>query len=191
MGERAAEVHGAFTKAMAEKNLPGVTMTQANFLSGRTQRPYLVFGHPGGTTMLANITPAGKDLQVSWMFFARRILNWIPLAIMGGVALLLPLAWSFIPYLGFSSSIFLFSIVLLLILEVLGAMLVGKVLRDNPWWAFAIDPDDMAWEDGSMMQTAVHDELIKAVDTIQATPVKKAASDAGETKSVTREKKTK
>ncbi len=190
MGERAAEVGEEFTKSMNDKGLPGVSLSQSVFVSGRMHRTYKVANHASGATMVSSINPAGKDLEVSWMLYVRRILNWIPLAIMGGVALLLPLAWSFVSSF-FITAVYIVSLVLLLVLGILGAMLVGKVLKDNTWWAFIIEMDDMAWEDTNVMQTAIHDELMKAVEKVQSTPVKKASADTSKTRTVTKASKTK
>jgi hypothetical protein len=189
MGERAAEVGEEYNRSMTEKGLPGVTLSQYIFVSGRMQRTYKVANHASGATMVASINPAGKDLEVSWMLYVRRILNWIPLAILGGVALLLPLAWSFIGR--FIFAFYIIGVILLLVLITLGAMLVGKVLKDNTWWAFVIEMDDMAWEDTVVMQTAIHDELMKAVEKVQSTPVKKASADTSKTRTVTKTLKTK
>ena len=45
-------------------------------------------------------------------------------------------------------------------------MLVGKVLKDNPWWLFVKDVDDIDWQDINIFQTEVHEAMIYALEEL-------------------------
>jgi hypothetical protein len=185
LGGRAEEVTDEFSKSMSEKGLPGVTMSQSSFTSGRTQRTYQVASHSCGSTMVAGINPAGKDLEVSWMLYTHKVPNWITLGIIAGVSLVVTLATAFTG--GYGITIFSFgtwymNIVLTLIASILVTGVLGKILADDVLHFFVHDLDDMAWEDTTVMQTVIHDALMKAVEKVQATPAKKVAAEATATR---------
>ena len=163
--EDTAFVKETFVDLLAEISLPGVTISEGLYKADGRQRPYTTIKHPSAT-ILADISPVGKDLQGSWMLYIKRILNWLPLAILGGLALLLPLAWSFIPLFGFSFAIYFGSLIGIFILGVLGFMLVGKVIKDNPWWLFVKDVNDIDWQDINTFQTEVHEAMIYALEEL-------------------------
>ncbi len=181
--EDAAFAKETFVDLLAEIALPGVTVSEGLYKTGSRQRPYTTIKHPAAT-ILADISPVGKDLQGSWMLYVKRTLNWLPLAILGGVALLLPLAWSFwnpAKLMGMMGELFgagnffkpqflfplyVFGFLGIIILGVLGFMLVGKVIKDNPWWLFVKDVNDIDWQDINLFQTEVHEAMIYALEEL-------------------------
>lgn len=169
LGEEAVKVEEAFIKAVGEKNLPGANITKSVYTAGGKQRAYVGISHPAGATMLVDFVAVGKDLAINWYLYARRVINWLTVGIVGGAAFFFALLTFIIGLAtiwGFSMAWaeFFNTLSLLLVAGIFVVGLLGKILKDDIGALFVKEIDDIAWEDIGVMQSVVHDALIDTID---------------------------
>ena len=88
---RAKELTAVFIKALADRKIPGLSITEGDFTKEGKHRHYQVITGPAKTSFLVSIFPYGKDLILGWEMYLKRTIKWVPLAILGGAAVVLAL----------------------------------------------------------------------------------------------------
>lgn len=173
---RSRELTKAFIKALTDRNIPNLKIAEGEFTTEGKRRNYHVITGPAKTTFLASIFPYGKDLILGWEMYIKRTLKWVPLAILGGSAVVLALI-SFLTS-GFFFSTFWTFLFIFLFFAALAGLLLGKVLKDDWMYLFVEDIDEISWVEASALQLAVHEALLETMETLEVDPPKSAARSA-------------
>jgi len=168
---RAAELTGVFVKALTDRQIPNLKISEGDFTSEGKRQHYQIVTGPVKTTFLASIFPYGKDLVLGWEMYIRRTLKWLPLVIMAGVVVILPLLSALFISLSdggpITFSIYWSNFFGFLFLTALAGLLVGKVLKDDWLYLFVEDIDEISWAEASALQLVVHEALLETMETIE------------------------
>ncbi len=173
---RSEELTEVFVKALTDRNIPGLKITEGDFTTEGKRRHYHIITGPAKTTFLASIFPYGRDLILGWEMYIKRTLKWVPLAILGGTAVILALI-SFLTS-GFFFSTFWTFLFIFLLFAGLAGLLLGKVLKDDWMDLFVEDIDEISWAEASALQLVVHEALLETMETIEIDPPKTASKSA-------------
>ncbi len=173
---RSEELTEVFVKALTDRNIPGLKITEGDFTTEGKRRHYHIITGPAKTTFLASIFPYGRDLILGWEMYIKRTLKWVPLAILGGTAVILALI-SFLTS-GFFFSTFWTFLFIFLLFSGLAGLLLGKVLKDDWMYLFVEDIDEISWAEASALQLVVHEALLETMETIEVDLPKPAARPA-------------
>jgi hypothetical protein len=191
---KSEKVNSKFLKSFQEKQIPGISIGQAEFTAEGKKRSYHTITSSSGVTLLASILPFGKDLLLGWQMYVKWTIRWLTLAIIGGAALILPIFSALQGGLGYGI-VFVFAsywtmLFTVLLVACLGVLLFGKLIKDDWLYLFVEDLDPIAWEDAIALQLAVHDALLDAMDSasmepdnepVVKTPLKQAVKPAVKT----------
>jgi hypothetical protein len=181
MGDKVDDVRDKVVSQLQARNMPDVQIKkQLGIVSSmkRQGRQYVITTtYPGATTAIY-IGKHGQDLYVSWRTFHKPIWNIILLlaivAIPGFVGCSCSIA-SFVMRGDFSLlssstanmltvSLCCSSFLAILVTEILLLMLIGKVVKGDPWAYFQIEPSLFDADDIIAMSLSVHKSLIRALD---------------------------
>jgi hypothetical protein len=162
---RAPELNQVFKQALQDRKTSQMTISQAEFMDEGKRRSYHVITGPARTTLLANISPFGKDLILSWEMYIKRGLKWLPIAIMAGAAVILALI-SFLVA-GFAFYVFWTQFFAFLLYAGLAGLLLGKILKDDWMYLFVEDIDEISWAEGNALQLVVHEALLETMETFE------------------------
>jgi hypothetical protein len=180
---RSGELTKIFLKALKDRNIPQLQISEGDFTAEGKRRHYQVITGPAKTTFLASIHPFGKDLILGWEMYIKRTFKWVPLVIMAGVVVILPLFSALFSTLSYGGPITFSSywtnFFQFLFYTALAGLLIGKVFKDDWLYLFVEDIDEISWSEAMALQLVVHEALLETMETIQIDlpkPVTKSAA---------------
>jgi hypothetical protein len=175
---RVEELTEVFIKTLTDRTIPNLKISEGDFTTGGKQRHYHIITGPAKTTFLASIFPYGDDLILGWEMYIKRTLKWIPLVIMAGVVVILPLFSALFTSLAYGGPItfsnYWGNFFTFLFYTALAGLLIGKVLKDDWLYLFVEDIDEISWAEASALQLVVHEALLDTMETIEFDPPKPA-----------------
>jgi hypothetical protein len=174
---RSEELIDFFVKSLRVRNIPNLKISEGDFTTEGKRRHYHIITGPTKTTFLASIFPYGRDLILGWEMYIKRTLKWVPMAILGGSAVILALI-SFLTS-GFFFTTFWTFLFIFLFFAGLAGLLIGKVLKDDWMYLFVEDIDEISWAEASALQLVIHEALLETMETIEVDlpkPVTKLAA---------------
>lgn len=177
-GSRSDELAGIFKEEVEGAAGKDVRVVDSLLNGGGiATRTYQLVHNGTGATVAARFATVGKDLYAGWELFIRREINWLPIFIIGGIALVLAVVDGILS--GIATNFFyailsLFQVFLgLLLVPGLGLLLFGKLFKDDIWGFFFKDQDAFALDDANALSLLVDDALSRAIDRVIIAPAAK------------------
>jgi hypothetical protein len=168
---KAATLTRVFIKAIKDRNIPQLHISEGDFTTEGRRHHYQIITGPAKTTFLASIFPYGKDLILGWEMYIKRSLKWIPLVIMAGVVIILPLLSALFSSLSYGGPIIFSSywtnFFQFLFYTLLAGLLIGKVFKDDWLYLFVEDIDEISWSEAMALQLVVHESMLETMETTE------------------------
>lgn len=174
--EAAEKISQAFVEEIQNMKADGVRIASSDLTSGMGgTRKFQVVDNGKGAVVAVRFSPMGKDLYFNWDLYARRSINWLPIALIGGIAFLLALIPA-ISASGFFYGVYIFirDFLNLLLVPGLALLLLGKLLKDNIWSLYLNELDDFAMDDANALGILVDNAATRAIEKGIAEPERKS-----------------
>lgn len=170
---KADQIAEAFMEEVELAEIPGVKVTPATLTSGTSEpRKYFLVHNGKGATVAVRFAAFGKDLYYTWELFTKRVINWLTIGILLGLAFLFTLIPTINTWVGMGNQFFygLYTLVSLflgsLLVPGLALLLFGKLFKDDIWGFYMKDLDDFALDDADALTTTVDDCITLAVEKV-------------------------
>jgi hypothetical protein len=166
--EKAADVEAAFVEEFKKWQVPQANAQHADFPVAGQRRGFQMVQSFHGMHAVG-VNAVGPNLQVSWGYYKRLLINWPMIGILAGVAFGFSLVSALFSMIQFAAAGFFFSswltgTISYLPLAILVGAIYGLAFKGSLFAMFIQQPDSLTAQEAAALSSIIHQSLVVAVE---------------------------